>query len=351
VGHRQAGATRRAQAVSPSGSAAATTAAATADTALFYSATNCFPQALQGLQLTAQLMMLVQERIGRRYTSLKRFVTLSPIPGLQKWLRRAVLPVLGSAASGANGAGDSTAEGTLPLELIVPPWMGRSSPKLAERLLSDAERRSRAEQPRHPTIFAAFVSRWTALYLLFEKRQQAASTPASRTRPASEGRAANSKPQQRWLSQKALDPVINFHIQNGAILARILPAASNMKHVSRANRAEVRDAAAPSNSPMPPRWLPLQVCSKSLGVMVNYQYPGPTRQTAARAASARYRLHGLVPFRGSVLPLIVSLAPAAVLRESVADARSKAANQPASQPASAIPRRFGCAVAGPLAER
>lgn len=227
---------------SPSGAAAAASSAAMADTALFYSATNCFPDALQGLQLAAQLMMLVQERVGRRYTSLKRFVTLSPVPGLLLWLRTAVLPAIQATATLQSASHDSSpaaSDDCLPVKLLLPTHLPRMSPQLAARLMSDVQRRSRCLRPSHASIFATCVARWTAIYLLFQKRpqRQAAPQPASRTKPARQSESGSGidpvpVSRQRWLSQKALDPVLNFHIQNGAILARILPAASNMKQVS-----------------------------------------------------------------------------------------------------------------------
>ncbi|KAA0147149.1 hypothetical protein FNF27_04051 [Cafeteria roenbergensis] len=113
----------------------------------------------------------------------------------------------------------------------------------------------------------SLLRRAASAYLLFEKRP----TPGSKAAPKAEFGSPTFAEEG---ARKALDPVLNFHIQNGAVVARVCPAASNTS----------------------------RVCRASLGVMVNYQYPGPSRHQAARVASSRYLQAGAVPFRGGMLP-------------------------------------------------
>jgi malonyl-CoA decarboxylase len=59
--------------------------AAVADTAIFYSITNC-QEGLRGISFGNFLIKQVAEDLGREFPRLKTFATLSPIPGFRKWL-------------------------------------------------------------------------------------------------------------------------------------------------------------------------------------------------------------------------------------------------------------------------
>ena len=61
-----------------------------ADTAVFYSISNCQP-GLAGISFGNSLIKQVASDLSRDLPSLKNFVTLSPIPGLNKWLEQADL--------------------------------------------------------------------------------------------------------------------------------------------------------------------------------------------------------------------------------------------------------------------
>jgi malonyl-CoA decarboxylase len=61
-------------------------AAPDADTAVFYSISNC-QAGLAGISLGNSLIKQVVEDLSRELPALKTFVTLSPIPGLTKWLQ------------------------------------------------------------------------------------------------------------------------------------------------------------------------------------------------------------------------------------------------------------------------
>ena len=58
---------------------------ASADTAIFYSITNC-QEGLRGISFGNFLIKQVAEDLGREFPRLKTFATLSPIPGFRKWL-------------------------------------------------------------------------------------------------------------------------------------------------------------------------------------------------------------------------------------------------------------------------
>ncbi|HUQ74489.1 MAG TPA: malonyl-CoA decarboxylase [Burkholderiales bacterium] len=60
-------------------------APADADCAVFYSITNC-QQGLRGISFGNQLIKQVAEDLKREFPHLRRFATLSPIPGFRKWL-------------------------------------------------------------------------------------------------------------------------------------------------------------------------------------------------------------------------------------------------------------------------
>jgi malonyl-CoA decarboxylase len=64
---------------------AARVQAANADTAIFYSISNC-QEGLRGVSFGNFLIKQVAEDLGREFPRVKTFATLSPIPGLRKWL-------------------------------------------------------------------------------------------------------------------------------------------------------------------------------------------------------------------------------------------------------------------------
>lgn len=57
----------------------------TADTAIFYSITNC-QTGLRGISFGNLLIKQVAQRLGHEFPRIKTFATLSPIPGLRAWL-------------------------------------------------------------------------------------------------------------------------------------------------------------------------------------------------------------------------------------------------------------------------
>ena len=58
-----------------------------ADCAIFYSITNCH-DGLRGVPMGSFLIKQVVEDIGREFPRIRRFATLSPVPGFREWLRQ-----------------------------------------------------------------------------------------------------------------------------------------------------------------------------------------------------------------------------------------------------------------------
>ena len=68
---------------------------ANADCAMFYSITNC-QEGLRGISFGNQLIKQVAEDLKQEFPHLRRFATLSPIPGFRRWLDSA--PLAGAEA-------------------------------------------------------------------------------------------------------------------------------------------------------------------------------------------------------------------------------------------------------------
>ena len=74
-----------------------------ADTAVFYSISNC-QSGLAGISFGNSLIKQVAADLARDLPALKTFVTLSPIPGLNKWLKTAALPAAPAGQEAALAA-------------------------------------------------------------------------------------------------------------------------------------------------------------------------------------------------------------------------------------------------------
>jgi malonyl-CoA decarboxylase len=146
-----------------------------ADTAIFYSISNC-QRGLDGISFGDFLIKRVVDALAAELPRLKMFATLSPVPGFRAWLKQ------------ANDRPDllSPAESKA-LAAIV--GNGASAPSLGQVL-------DHPGWPSDPTTAAALrdpLLRLCALYLLHEKGRG--------------GRAA--------------DPVAHFHLTNGARVERL----------------------------------------------------------------------------------------------------------------------------------
>ena len=135
----------------------------TLDTVVFYSISNCHP-GLAGVSFGNFLIKQVVEEVGKRYSTMKRYVTLSPIPGFCRWL--------------------ATRETRIDLEEM------RSMAKTDKAKTADFRERFQASVRRDDLLAAC------ARYLVKERR-----------------------------GNLALDPVARFHLGNGASLHAINWAA------------------------------------------------------------------------------------------------------------------------------
>jgi malonyl-CoA decarboxylase len=156
-----------------------------ADTAIFYSISNC-QNGLAGISFGNFLIKRVVELLGNEFRNLKAFATLSPIPGFGKWLDaklEAGDPALlseeeaSSLRTAAPADAPAAETGTQALEAILRHrgWF------------------------REPTMLKAaepVLVRLAARYLMAESR-----------------------------GSRALDPVAHFHLSNGARVERIVMGA------------------------------------------------------------------------------------------------------------------------------
>lgn len=89
-----------------------------ADTAIFYSITNC-QEGLRGISFGNLLIKQVAQQLGREFPRIKTFATLSPIPGFRRWV------------SGIAGELAATAAGRAALAEIArcdePDWCKRAN--------------------------------------------------------------------------------------------------------------------------------------------------------------------------------------------------------------------------------
>jgi len=129
------------------------------DCAMFYSITNC-QEGLRGISFGNLLIKQVAEELEREFPQLRRFATLSPIPGFRRWLDRRRSERL---------------EELKPLDQLVDPdWHVHDSSGVLQRMLM----------------------RLCAYYLLHAKHTE----------------GGHAEP---------LDPVARFHLGNGAALERL----------------------------------------------------------------------------------------------------------------------------------
>ena len=139
-----------------------------ADCAMFYSITNC-QEGLRGISFGNLLIKQVAEVLKREFPQLRKFATLSPVPGFRRWLES-------NRARIAAGA-DGVERLALLSRLADPAWHLGEIPEALEQLLV----------------------RLCAYYLVHAKQGE---------EHGKEGR-------------EPLDPVARFHLGNGAMLERI----------------------------------------------------------------------------------------------------------------------------------
>ena len=133
-----------------------------ADTAIFYSISNC-QRGLSGISFGNFLIKRVVEELSGEVRNLKAFATLSPVPGLRRWLDTA---------------------------MADPALVGEAEAPLLRAALAGGAPAA-ARQAAEPVL-----ARLCARYLLLEGK-----------------------------GRRALDPVAHFHLSNGARLERIMLGA------------------------------------------------------------------------------------------------------------------------------
>jgi malonyl-CoA decarboxylase len=148
-----------------------------ADTAIFYSISNCQP-GLAGISFGNFLIKRVVAELSAEFRNLRQFATLSPIPGFRRWLD-AELPnqTLGPDEASALLAAMPAADGAAALTAILG----------AERWWDNAASRDAA---------SPVLTRLCAHYLLNAER-----------------------------GRRARDPVAHFHLSNGARVERVIAQA------------------------------------------------------------------------------------------------------------------------------
>ena len=156
-----------------------------ADTAIFYSISNC-QRGLAGISFGNFLIKRVVELLGAEFRNLKTFATLSPIPGFGKWLDARLAESdpkllseeeaasLRAAAPGGTAAHET---GTQALDAIL-------------------KQRGWFRDPAFQKAMEPVLTRLAARYLMVEAR-----------------------------GSRALDPVAHFHLSNGARVERIMVGA------------------------------------------------------------------------------------------------------------------------------
>jgi malonyl-CoA decarboxylase len=139
-----------------------------ADCAMFYSITNC-QEGLRGISFGNLLIKQVAEVLKREFPQLRKFATLSPVPGFRRWLE---------SNRARIAAGDAGLERLALLSRLADPaWHLGEIPEALEQLLV----------------------RLCAHYLVFAKQGQDRGEEGS----------------------QPLDAVARFHLGNGAMLERI----------------------------------------------------------------------------------------------------------------------------------
>lgn len=147
-----------------------------ADTAIFYSISNC-QRGLAGISFGNFLIKRVVTELSAEFANLKTFATLSPIPGFCRWLERKI------GEEGSTLLTEEEAPAVLALQTAEDPAMALHA-LLGNRVWID--------DPAVRRVLEPILIRLCARYLLAEGS-----------------------------GKRALDPVAHFHLSNGARVERI----------------------------------------------------------------------------------------------------------------------------------
>jgi malonyl-CoA decarboxylase len=152
-----------------------------ADTAIFYSISNC-QRGLAGISFGNFLIKRVVEVLGAEFRNLRSFATLSPIPGFRRWLDKAL----------AADTPDLLRDGEAAVLQAALPEAATPAAALAALLA----RRGWVRDPGTAKRLEPVLLRLAAHYLVNEGR-----------------------------GRRAADPVAHFHLSNGARIERLCPLA------------------------------------------------------------------------------------------------------------------------------
>jgi malonyl-CoA decarboxylase len=155
-----------------------------ADTAVFYSISNT-QKGLRGISFGNLLLKRVIEDLQRDLPRLKVFATLSPLPGFRKWLDQSLAEKRGPLPAAEGGK--------------LAAAMGQAEPATA--LASALERPERFTDVRFGDALRGMMEKLCARYLLREKA-----------------------------GEQPLDPVAQFHLNNGALVSRLYWQADTSAH-------------------------------------------------------------------------------------------------------------------------
>ena len=156
-----------------------------ADTAIFYSISNC-QRGLAGISFGNFLIKRVVELLGNEFRNLKAFATLSPIPGFGEWL----------GAKLANGDPALLSEEEAASLRTAAPAAAPAAETGTQALQAILHHRGWFRDPTMQKAAEPVLVRLAARYLLVESR-----------------------------GRRALDPVAHFHLSNGARIERIIMGA------------------------------------------------------------------------------------------------------------------------------
>ena len=166
-----------------------------ADTAIFYSISNC-QRGLNGISFGNFLIKRVVELLGSEFRNLKQFATLSPIPGYCRWLETKL------AADEPNLLSEEEASSLR----IAAPTDGPAPQSGAAALKEIISRRGWFRDAAMLRAAEPVLIRLAARYLLNEGR-----------------------------GKRALDPVAHFHLSNGARVERLMALADTSEKGAKAS--------------------------------------------------------------------------------------------------------------------
>ena len=166
-----------------------------ADTAIFYSISNC-QRGLNGISFGNFLIKRVVELLGSEFRNLKNFATLSPIPGYRKWLDGKLLADEPNLLSEEEASSLRTAA----------PTDGPAPESGAMALKSIITKRGWFRDATMTKAAEPVLIRLAARYLLNESR-----------------------------GKRALDPVAHFHLSNGARVERLMALADTSEKGAKAS--------------------------------------------------------------------------------------------------------------------